>query len=367
MTNEDEHYSFYPHDFFRSRERFLTQALRLGATITSLPIRVSTPHPDPGLSIDIALIGDPHSHPTLVYIAGTHGIEGYVGSAIQQAILSQLSRPPKDYALALVHCLNPWGMTYRRRTNEYNVDLNRNCTTSDEERIGAPPGYENVRPLLIPEIASSFPRFCIDTLVAVLRHGFPAAKQAVTGGQYVDKHGLFFGGLSLQQELHLLRSWAVDHLASSTRVLVVDIHSGLGAFCKDSLIVDSQEQSASRSRLAKLFPGSTLHGPDPAHSLSYETRGSIGSLFPLILPGATVDYVVHEFGTLHSFRVLYALVQENYHYFMAQNGARGRELEHSSALLQEAFCPSSLVWRSHAVRRGVDVFKVAAEGLAGGL
>lgn len=367
MTREDDYSALYPTDFFFSRERFLAEALRLDATVTSLPIHVAAPHPYPGLSIDIALIGDPRGCPTLVYIAGTHGIEGFVGSAIQHAILSQLNRPPREYALAFVHCLNPWGMLHLRRTNEHNVDLNRNCTASDEERLGAPPGYDNIRHLLIPDIASSFPRFCFDALAAVLRYGFPAAKQAVTGGQYIDQHGLFFGGLSLQQELHLLRSWAEQHLTGSTRVLVVDIHSGLGAFCQDFLIVDSHEHSASRSRIAKLFPNSTIHGPDPAHSLSYETRGSIGALFPSILPDATIDYVVHEFGTLHSFRVLYALVQENFHHFMDQQGAVSRDRERGSALLKEAFCPPSLAWRSYAVRRGLDVFRLATTSLSGGL
>jgi hypothetical protein len=366
MASESVYSSFYPESFRSSRDRFLAEAHRLKAVVRTLPLDVPLLQPDTELSIDVALIGDPHSQPTLMHIAGTHGIEGFVGSAIQYAILSQLAEPPKHYALAFVHCLNPWGMAYLRRTNAYNVDLNRNCTSTDDDRRGAPPGYEYVRSLLLPERSLSLPFFCVSALTTVLRYGFPTAKQAITGGQYVDQQGLFFGGLSLQQELSLMRSWALEHLVACKRILIVDVHSGLGTFCQDALLVDSHEHCENSSRISKLFPGHTIHGPDPERSLSYETRGSIGALLPSVLPNATIDYVVHEFGTLHSFRVLHALVTENYHYFKSKQGEDSTRSRFSSALLKEAFCPSSPLWRRHAIRRGLDIFRVATNSLSRG-
>lgn len=358
--SQKDYYTYYPNDFYSSRLRFISEAERLGASLTTLPIETSSPLDSETLSIDIALLGDPSSKPTLLYISGTHGIEGFIGSAIQHAIVSQLTEPPKDYALALIHCLNPWGMAYLRRTNEHNIDLNRNCTPTDDERTGAPPGYENLRSILMPNSALSFPLFCLQTGAAVIRHGFPTAKQAVTGGQYVDQHGLFYGGRTLQQELSLVRSWAATHLTDSSRVLVVDIHSGLGPFGQDTLIIDHYEGSQEARRIAALFPGYSIHGPDPRRSLAYNTRGSLSGLLPSILPHTTVDYVVHEFGTFHAFRVLHALVQENYYHFSSQS-APNLKIRHNIAtpLLKEAFLPSSNPWRANALLKGLHIFNTA--------
>jgi hypothetical protein len=354
----------FPENFTSSRDRFLEKTMSLGATVSSLPLLPEAAQHNSGLSIDIATIGDASAPRTLLYIAGTHGIEGFIGSAIQYAIVSGLKEIPSGCNIALIHCLNPWGMTNLRRTNERNIDLNRNCTISDEERSGAPPGYDELKSLLLPERGRSFPMFCVETLGVVFRHGFAAAKQAVTGGQYVDQRGLFYGGLELQPELELVRQWARENLADKQRVLVVDVHSGLGSFGQDSLIVDHSDHSDEHKRMRELFPGYQIHGPDPSRSISYETRGSIGALLPAILPNTTVDYVVHEFGTLHPFRVLHALVQENFHFF--QSGCTiGEQNRHpSSLLLKDAFCPASTEWRDNAVSRGLAIFEAAKQALA---
>lgn len=365
MKSRATRVELYPDDFSSSRERFLFETSRLGACVSSLPMQYGASQQRLELSIDIALIGDTKAPRTLLYIAGTHGIEAFLGSAIQSAIISRLSEIPKDLNIALVHCLNPWGMANLRRTNEQNIDLNRNCTASDHERTGAPPGYTELKSLLIPERPRSFPLFCVETLGVIMQHGFAAAKQAVTGGQYVDDRGLFYGGLALQQELQTVRGWAAENLAHAERILVVDLHSGLGSFGQDSVLVDYPEDSEHYNRMARLFPEYSIQGPDPKRSLSYETRGSIGSLLTSILPTTKVDYLVHEFGTFHPFRVLHALVQENFHFFRS-GCAIGDENRHpSSLLLKNTFCPDSTNWRDNAVKRGLALFQAAKQALQG--
>ncbi len=363
MQNAATFLELYPEDFNSSQERFLSAVKHLGAAVSSLAIEPPAIQQKPRLTIDIALVGDSKAPRTLLYIAGTHGIEGFIGSAIQHAIISQITDLPKGCNIALVHCLNPWGMAHLRRTNEHNVDLNRNCTISDGDRAGAPPGYADLKSLLIPERAHSLPRFCLGALNVVLRHGFATAKQAITGGQYVDEQGLFYGGLSLQKELQLVRTWAAEHLAHSEHILVVDLHSGLGSFGQDSLIVDYPDHSDQYKRIQSLFPQHRIHGPDPSHSLSYETRGSIGALLPAILPHTIIDHVVHEFGTFHPFRVLHALVQENFHFFRSGRAIGADSRHTSSLLLKDVFCPTSNEWRSAAVRRGMVIFEAAKRAL----
>jgi len=62
----------------------------------------------------------------LVLISGTHGIEGFAGSACQAGILHAGIELPPDTGLLLVHAINPYGFAWGRRVNEDNVDLNRN-------------------------------------------------------------------------------------------------------------------------------------------------------------------------------------------------------------------------------------------------
>ena len=77
--------------------------------------------------------GDPEK--VMLHISGTHGPEGFAGSAIQAAILDQLAAKPlskDDPTVVFVHALNPYGFANNRRVNEDNVDLNRNYLTDEE-------------------------------------------------------------------------------------------------------------------------------------------------------------------------------------------------------------------------------------------
>ncbi len=85
----------------------------------------------------------------VIHSSGTHGVEGYLGSAVQVRFLHELllrdahddddddddNRPPSSSScppprnvrkVLLIHSVNPHGMRHHRRANENNVDLNRN-------------------------------------------------------------------------------------------------------------------------------------------------------------------------------------------------------------------------------------------------
>lgn len=66
----------------------------------------------------------------LFHSSGVHGVEGYAGSAVQNKILDFFLETPNmikdDVAIVIIHVVNPYGMSWWRRWNENNVDLNRN-------------------------------------------------------------------------------------------------------------------------------------------------------------------------------------------------------------------------------------------------
>ena len=66
-----------------------------------------------------------------IIISGTHGVEGYAGTAIQCKTLDnfiqkkQLYRQ-EDMSYLFIHALNPYGYQHNRRCTKQNIDLNRN-------------------------------------------------------------------------------------------------------------------------------------------------------------------------------------------------------------------------------------------------
>ena len=133
-----------------SRSRFLTAASAAGASVTSYE------HPDRGLAgetlaIDVASIGPDDATAVLLIVSGTHGVEGFTGSALQHHWLDRhLGDRPGDVRVVMLHAFNPYGFSWVRRVNEDNVDLNRNFVDWSQP----PPAnedYGGIAHLLVPD------------------------------------------------------------------------------------------------------------------------------------------------------------------------------------------------------------------------
>lgn len=134
---ESQNTKYFKHDYYAARAFFRSQIRRLKhAELHSIPMDIQ----DYDLSIDVGVIRR-SKEKMLVHISGTHGVEGFAGSAIQNAIIdkSNITREdPSLPTLVIVHVLNPFGMANLRRWNENNVDLNRNFLTEkkfEEKKI----------------------------------------------------------------------------------------------------------------------------------------------------------------------------------------------------------------------------------------
>ena len=119
-----------------ARARFIAAACAAGAQMDELHLDAISPVGSPR-AIVIAWLGLDNPSRVVIHSSGIHGVEGFAGSAVQLALLDSELQIPPDAALILVHCLNPYGMAWLRRTNERNVDLNRNFIVDSAERTGA--------------------------------------------------------------------------------------------------------------------------------------------------------------------------------------------------------------------------------------
>src|SRR5437764_6896180 len=132
-----------------------------------------------------------------------------------------------------------YGFAWMRRTNEDNVDLNRNFLLPGEKYEGCPPLYRELDRLLNPKRPPSrWEPFRLGAYWLILRHGLPALMQAIAGGQYEFPEGLFYGGRGPSETLRLLREHLPRWLGGAARVLHLDLHTGLGRRGSYKLLAD---------------------------------------------------------------------------------------------------------------------------------
>ena len=118
-----------------ARRRFRDAARAAGTTVEQH--RVDTGEAGVDFTIDVATVGAREPSWAVVVSSGVHGVEGFFGSAIQLAWLSGQTAgepPPGGGVVVLIHAVNPSGFARLRRTNEHNVDLNRNFLDTARRR-----------------------------------------------------------------------------------------------------------------------------------------------------------------------------------------------------------------------------------------
>ncbi len=346
---------FFSPDYAAARGRFREAARRAGATLHELPLSATGPRSEP-LAIDVAWLGSPRAPRVLLHTSGIHGVEAYAGSAIQLALLERLPDVHASTAVALVHVLNPYGMAWSRRANENNVDLNRNVLRRGESYSGAPPLYPALDGLLNPRTPPRHDAFLLRALLRVLRHGYPAVKQAVAQGQYEFPQGLFYGGARLEEGPRLYLEWLASHLSHASAVLALDVHTGLGRRGEDTLLIDPGDEPPAGLAAAL---GGPLVGPATGDDTSYVVRGGLASGMRETLPQARVHAVVQEFGTCPVVKVISALRDENRAHFFGSEETTRRARQ---ALLAALRLDDS-EWRERVVSRGLAAARGAVAWL----
>src|SRR5690606_8340649 len=135
----------------RARAKFLEAAREAGGEPRSLVHPRHTAPDGSPLALDIACFGDRKAARQALFISGTHGQEGFSGSAVQVGWMRQggPAALPPDLGVVLVHGLNPYGFAHATRTTENNVDLNRNFIDRSAGAAPANPHYETLHDALL--------------------------------------------------------------------------------------------------------------------------------------------------------------------------------------------------------------------------
>ncbi|MDB5926051.1 MAG: hypothetical protein JWN13_4987 [Betaproteobacteria bacterium] len=340
-------------DYETARTRFRESATHAGAALHAIGLPTRGPRGE-ALCIDIAWIGSPHPRNVFLHTTGLHGVEAFTGAAVQLALLNAPPVPGSEDALVLVHVLNPYGMAWLRRTNENNVDLNRNFLVNGERFAGAPELYGVLDPLLNPTSAPAHDGFRVRAPAIAVKLGFHQVKHAIAEGQYEYEQGLFFGGRELQPGARMFSAWLQQHLSDADYVFGVDLHTGLGRRGTDTWLSSSTDTATAPATLSSALGRELV---DPARpSVAYTVRGGYGAALRHLLPRAKIDFILQEIGTYPPLAILHALREENRWHFYGD----GSIVHPAKLRLREVLCPAAGDWRRRAVTRGLTLACAAA-------
>ncbi|RRH92286.1 DUF2817 domain-containing protein [Variovorax beijingensis] len=292
--------------YAEARAKFLDAAAMRGAAIESFVLPTHRGALGEELATDAALIGTRDAKKLLLVTSGTHGPEGFCGSGAQLATLRDadlLGRLEQaGVALLLVHAVNPHGFSHLHRTNEDNIDLNRNHID-----FGAPlpvnAQYAEVEPLVLPATWPPTPADEAAMAAYVEKHGMRAFRAAVTRGQYSSPDGLFYGGIAPSWSNRTMRAILRSYAASATHIGWIDIHTGLGPYGHGEKIYPGRNAPADLAQ-AHAWWGADVFAPFAGDSASADVSGPVVSIAYDECPDASIAPMGLEFGTLPDSEVL---------------------------------------------------------------
>jgi hypothetical protein len=359
-----DHTDFFATSYAQARSGFTEAAKAAGARLTRYVHPERTGPDDEILSVDVAHLGDLQGKKQLVVISGTHGLEGYAGSAAQIAWLKlgQSGKLPQGVGVLLVHGLNPFGFAHCSRTNENNVDLNRNFV--DHSRpLPANPDYGRLHPHLQ---AAEWGWEFLDSLAEAEKlyrdeYGADALFNARVKGQYTHADGLFYGGRKREWSNLTLERIVDTHLASARQIGLIDWHTGLGDYgqpfflCFSAPGSEAQRQAAlwwGEERIGNARPNG-LKRPDYSGLVFHGLERFIGER---PLAGAVI-----EFGTRGTAMNKVQPLDQWLRFRAPRGTERFRQLQ---ADVRDAYVPVAQEWRSGTLCHALEITGQAIAGLA---
>ena len=356
-----DYLSAFSPDYITARQKFRSAALSFDLDHTVYSINQVGPTGDQ-LTIDVACTNTLKSSRTIVISSGLHGVEGFLGSAIQLGCLERIRSMPSlsGTKLVFIHALNPYGFAWLRRWNEDNIDLNRNFLLSEDVYEGSPKDYPQFNSFLNPPSPPSrFEAYMLKALWLISRYGMTSLRNTLPVGQYDFPKGLFFGGHTSSRTKEILSQNLPTWIGNSSEVIHVDFHTGLGRSRTYKLLLGPTTTAESYASLCRRF-GSLNLEYFSIEGMSYPIRGGLAAWSQALLPQCRYNLLTAEFGTYSSIQVLKALRAENRAYWW---GEESKRYGWTTNQLVEMFSPKSQQWRQECFAQGLSICWQALDDL----
>ncbi len=330
----------------------------------------SHPHPLLGrdgemLAMDVVRSGAADAPALLLISSGCHGVEGYCGSGVQNALLADpafhAAASAAGVAVLYVHALNPYGFSWWRRTTHENVDLNRNWQDFSQP-LPVNAAYEEIAHLVVPPAWP--PSAADDAALAAYaaQHGERGLQTAITAGQYAHPQGLFFGGHTPTWSQQTLRHVLQDHGRRCTRLGWIDLHTGLGPQGHGERIFACQDDATALGR-ARAWWGPEVTSIYDGSSASALLSGLMWMAAYQECPQAEYTGMAMEYGTEPMAEVVYCLRAEQWMENHPEAPAAARAAVKQR--FRNAFYTDTAEWKQRIVAQAREAALQAVAGLAG--
>ncbi|MDP3590141.1 MAG: DUF2817 domain-containing protein [Methylobacter sp.] len=348
----------FPGSYAVGRQRWLAQLNKLSGHTQCLPYPCDGIGPEgEQLVTDTVWIGPEDASRVLVLIGGTHGIEGFAGSAIQTDQLGLIAEGhvviPADTAVLMIHALTPWGYAWQRRCDEDGVDLNRNIVDFSKP-LPENKNYELIKEALC--LADAAQR-TIALAEFEQQYGRVALEKAVSAGQYSDPSGPFYGGSAPAHGRLVCEDLIRKYALHQRDLAVVDLHTGLGSYGYGEIICD-HEPDSSGTRAAHHWYGDSVALPLLGTSSSVPKTGLLDYAWHAIMNECSC-YITLEFGSFSTDQLFDVLLRDH-HLWVRPDSEQARK-EHRN-VMRRHFCPDDRAWQEMVLFRARQVI---AQGLSG--
>lgn len=360
-NNEMNATELFSKDYFQARQKFLHAARLAKAEVTSYLHPQAKGPEGQDLFVDVALTGPKTATRAVLSICGTHGVEGYAGSAVQTGWLLSADARSTSITQLFVHGLNPFGFAWDRRVTEENVDLNRNFVDWTKA-LPTNEHYTMLRDAIAPVDLQDE---TLDAASRTLRnyakdHGAFAMQETISKGQYAHPDGMYYGGQREQWSANTLRNILREHLKNCRHAAILDFHTGLGPYGEAELISEDFVASKPYKRATQWW-GPEVCSTRAGDSVSAQVSGSLDSAIPGMIPNAETTTICIEYGTYSTLEVFQALRADNW----LNTRAGHNHPDHAAikAGIRKAFYPEHDDWKAKVWTRGKLVMSQALAGL----
>jgi hypothetical protein len=342
---------YFSDNYEEAREKFITQTKDKGMTQFSEKIV-------DGLTCDIAITETKNKNKLLILVSGTHGVEGYIGSAFQLMFLDRyFDKLNEKVSICFIHALNPYGFKYNRRVNENNVDINRNfCEDFNNMKIN-PKIFEIIKKN--EEIfAANGPRkkrlyenykLYTTMLKSVIKNGVVETIEAGVIGQNLYPKGINYSGVK-EEKSNIVFAKIIKKITKEyDEAILLDLHTGIGRKYEMSGSTYHPKDSEEFKKCNKIV-----------HTLSSHTGIHIYNIYSLgksflRLTNAKRNYeVLIEFGTISD---ISSILSSNYltHLLVVENqivfyGPK-EKLEHIRKKMKKAYYPQETLYKMFMSRQ----------------
>jgi hypothetical protein len=349
--------------FCEARQKFLEASIAAGAQLSEYGHHDVVGRDGEYLACDVAVVGDPSATAAAVVISGTHGSEGYCGSAIfhRWLITGAVASADTRVKVVLVHGINPWAFSHKTRANENNVDLNRNFLPAESGFSRPNPSYDQLAPFLHGIAGDASEHLAAyRAYLEFLRENGRHLETQSWEGQSTWPDGIFYTGTQPSWSNVIFRRIVTEHLSSASKIGFIDWHTGIGQYGEVVPLIFDAHDSDEYAAAATWWE--LRHGGKEAFRTGTTPKydGLLCSAIRQELPTTRIAGAVIEFGIADDYTIFRADRLDRWLRFEGRTDPDHDQLREDYLKL---CCPNDVAWRRFVLSTGPGLIDQMVSGV----